>query len=103
MHGQAEKVNTDKPKNENGRKQVALKEPSVALMLQEVIHRGITPENISALEQLVGLYERMQQKDAEREFNAAFSKLQQEMPRVEATEPVPNRDGSVRYRFARFE
>jgi ERF superfamily len=78
-------------------------EPSVASMLQAVIDRGITAENVAALEQLVGLYERMQAKDAEREYNAAFARLQSELPQVEATKPVPNRDGTIRYRFAPFE
>lgn len=78
-------------------------EPSVALMLQKVIESGVTTENVSALEKLCDLYERMQAKDAERVFNAAFAKLQSEMPQIDATKPVPNKDGSVRYRFAPFE
>jgi hypothetical protein len=78
-------------------------EPSVALMLQKVIEGGITQDNVAALESLVGLYDRMQAKDAEREFNAAFAKLQSELASVNATRTVPNKDGSPRYRFAPFE
>lgn len=78
-------------------------EPSVALMLQKVIEGGITTDNVAALEKMCDLYERMQAKSAEQQFNAAFSKLQSELPQVEATKPVPNRDGSIRYRFAPFE
>ncbi len=78
-------------------------EPSVALMLQKVIDGGITNENVAALESLVGLYDRMQAKNAEREFNQAFAKLQSELMAVNATRQVPNKDGSVRYRFAPFE
>lgn len=78
-------------------------EPSVALMLQKVIEGGVTTENVSALEKLCDLYERMQAKSAEQQFNAAFSKLQSELPQIEATKPVPNRDGTVRYKFAPFE
>ncbi len=78
-------------------------EPSVALMLQKVIEGGITNENVSALEALVGLYDRMQAKNSEREFNQAFAKLQSELRSVNATRTVPNKDGSPRYRFAPFE
>ncbi len=78
-------------------------EPSVAMMLQKVIDGGITNENVAALESLVGLYDRMQAKNAEREFNQAFAKLQSELSSVNATRQVPNKDGSVRYRFAPYE
>ncbi len=79
------------------------REPSVAMMLQKVIDGGITNENVAALESLVGLYDRMQAKNAEREFNQAFAKLQSELSSVNATRQVPNKDGSVRYRFAPYE
>ncbi len=78
-------------------------EPSVALMLQKVIEGGITADNVSALVSLVGLYDRMQAKNAEREFNQAFAKLQSELSGVNATRQVPNKDGSLRYRFAPYE
>ncbi len=78
-------------------------EPSVAMMLQKVIEGGITADNVAALESLVGLYDRMQAKNAEREFNQAFAKLQSELSSVNATRQVPNKDGSVRYRFAPYE
>ncbi len=78
-------------------------EPSVAMMLQKVIDGGITADNVSALESLVGLYDRMQAKNSEREFNQAFAKLQSELRSVNATRTVPNKDGSPRYRFAPFE
>ncbi len=80
-----------------------IQEPSVAMMLQKVIDGGITADNVSALESLVGLYDRMQAKNAEREFNQAFAKLQSELSSVNATRQVPNKDGSVRYRFAPYE
>lgn len=78
-------------------------EPSVAAMLSKVIESGVTTDNVAALEQLVGLYERMQDRDAKKTFNAAFAELQSEMPQISATKPVPNRDGTLRYKFAPFE
>ncbi len=81
----------------------AKSEPSVALMLQKVIDGGITADNVSALESLVGLYDRMQAKNAEREFNQAFAKLQSELSSVNATREVANKQGVVMYRFAPYE
>lgn len=82
---------------------VVRQQPSVGDMLQAVIEKGITAENVSAMEQLVGLYERMQSRDAERAFAEAFVKLQADMPKVQAIRPVPGNDGSVRYKFAPYE
>jgi hypothetical protein len=87
-------------------RQLAVKngaEPSVAGMLQSVIDKGITSENVSALESLVGLYERLQSKEAQRAFNEAFSKLQSAMPKILAIKPVLAKDGSVKYHYAPFE
>lgn len=77
--------------------------PNVVSMMQAVIDKGVTGENVAALEKLVDLYERMDNKDAERAFARAFNELQQEMPKIKATQPVPNNDGTVRYKFAPFE
>lgn len=77
--------------------------PNVADMLQAVIQGGVTEANVGAVSQMVQLYERMQALDAEKQFAQAFVALQSEMPKVQATRPVPNRDGTVRYKFAPFE
>lgn len=82
---------------------VAKVEPSVGEMLQAVIERGVTQENVSAIEKLVGLYERMHERRAEQLFAEAFVKLQSDMPKVQATKAVPDRSGGVRYRFAPLE
>lgn len=82
---------------------LALAQNPVAAMLEKVIERGITTENVAALEQLVGLYERMQERDAEKQFAAAFVALQADMPRIDAVKPVPNNDGTIRYKFAPYE
>lgn len=99
-------IQTPKPKLKRVTRTLAVAqspEPSVALMLQTVIEKGVTAENVAALESLVGLYDRMQAKQAEKQFAKAFAELQSEMPRVVATKPVPNKDGTVRYRFAPYE
>jgi hypothetical protein len=77
--------------------------PSVASMLQAVIQGGVSNENVAALEKLVGLYERMQDRDAEKAFAAAFMALQAEIPRVKATKVIPDRNNNMRSSFAPFE
>jgi ERF superfamily len=91
-----------KKPNGNGQ-QLAVPEPSIAVMLQTMLERGITTENIAALEQMTALYERMEDRKAEKEFAAAFNSLMSEIPQIEATKSVPNNDGSTRYRFAPLE
>jgi hypothetical protein len=78
-------------------------QPTVADMLQAVIERGVTQESVAAVGQLVTLYERMQEKDAEKAFAAAFVALQAEMPKVKATKVIPDKHGNVRSTFAPFE
>lgn len=78
--------------------QLAVQEPSVALMLQAMIEKGITADNASAMTQLMSLHERMQDRDAEKQFNAAFNKLQGELPVIVASSVIPNRG-----KYERFE
>jgi len=78
-------------------------QPTVADMLQAVIDKGVTSDNVAAMGELVKLYERMEDKKAEKEFAAAFVRLQAETHIVKATKLVPNNDGSIRYTFAPFE
>jgi|HubBroStandDraft_4_1064222.scaffolds.fasta_scaffold201547_2 hypothetical protein len=77
--------------------------PSIVGMIQTVIDRGVTADNVAALERLVSLYERMQDKDAEKQFAAAFVAMQADLPPIEATKAVPNRDGTIRYHYAPYE
>lgn len=95
---------TDKlAKIETGAVEHVRPQPTVADMLQAVIDKGVTADNVAAMGELVKLYERMEDKKAEREFAAAFVRLQAETRVVKATKAVPNNDGSVRYNFAPFE
>jgi hypothetical protein len=79
-------------------------EPSVALMLSGFIDRGITAENVAAFSQLVTLKERMDDKQAQKDFASALVDLQGETIRVQATKAVDQKaDGTCRYRFAPYE
>lgn len=76
---------------------------NIGAMMQIMVEKGITADNVLAMEQLVKLHERLEDKRAEQEFAVAFVALQSEMPKVQASKAVPNKDGSVRYHFAPFE
>lgn len=65
--------------------------PNVAAMLDAVIKGGVSNENVAALEKLVGLYERMQDRDSEKSFNVAFVALQADLPTIVASSVIPNR------------
>lgn len=60
-------------------------------MLYAVVKKGVTTENVTALEKLCGLYERMEAASAEKAFASAFVALQAEMPILTATTAIPNR------------
>lgn len=78
-------------------------EPSAGQMMQAMITAGITTENVAAFKELVLLQERSEDRNAKRQFAAAFSALQAELPAVQAMQVVPNKDGSVRYKYAPYE
>lgn len=82
---------------------IAVAPPNVATMLQAVIEKGVSNDNVAALEKLVGLYERMQDREAEKAFASDFMELQKELPRVQATKIIPDRNGGMRSSFAPFE
>src|ERR1051325_5586114 len=82
---------------------VAHAQPSAADILQAVVDKGITPDNVNALKDIVALVREERAFQAEREFATAFNALQSEMPRIVAKTAVPNNDGTVRYKFAAYE
>lgn len=73
-------------------------EPSVGEMLKAVVDKGVTHDNVAAIDKLVTLYERMQDRNAEKQFTAAFVKLQTELPTIVASTVIPNRG-----KYERFE
>ncbi len=79
-------------------------EPSIACMLQAMVEKGITSDSVQAFSQLCALKERMEAKQAEREFAQALVNLQGETIRVPATKKVDVKsDGTCRYKFAAYE
>ena len=67
------------------------KDLTVPQMLQTVIQGGVTAENATAFEKLIELHWKMQERDAEKQFNTAFVELQKEMPVIVAESVIPNR------------
>ena len=79
-------------------------EPSIGLMLQTMVEKGINESSVAAFSQLCALKERMEDKQAERDFATALVDLQGETIRVQATKAVDQKsDGTCRYRFAPYE
>jgi hypothetical protein len=70
----------------------------VGQMMQAIIDKGITADNVTVLGQLVALHERMEQKNAERAFAAAFVALQADLPVIVASSVIQNRG-----KYERFE
>lgn len=82
---------------------VAREEPSLGQMLGKFIESGITEQNISAFERLLAMKERVDAKEAEKQFAAAFMALQSDMPPIQASKSVPDKNGNIKYKFAPYE
>lgn len=65
--------------------------PTPSDMLQAIVKGGITPENVTVFEKALDICYRMEQRNAEKAFAAAFVALQSEMPTIVAKTIIPNR------------
>ena len=73
----------------------------LADMMHAAMARGLTTENVSVMKEMLGMFERMDAKQAEKAFTQALARIQSFCRgRVHAVKPVPNNDGSIRYRYA---
>jgi hypothetical protein len=81
-------------KSEAGAVARPIEAPSVAEILRAVVEKGVTTESVGVVEKVVALYERMEDKKAEREYVSALAALQAECQNVIATKDV---DGKFRY------
>ena len=75
----------------------------VVSMMERVLDGGITADNVAAFKVLTEVFERQEDRRAESLFAAAFVALQHEIPKVQATKPVPDKFGVAKYYFAPFE
>lgn len=75
----------------------------IGAILNAITDKEITEQSVAALEKLVGVYERMEDRRSEQLFAEAKAALQAELPQVAATRIIPSKDGTVRSTFASFE
>lgn len=85
------------------RKELTVPQPSVGQMLAALIDKGDPEKNIGVVERLIALQERQEAKEAERAFAVAFHALQAELPSVQVSKMVPDKQGNPRYFFAPYE
>lgn len=78
-------------------------EPTRGQIMMAIAKSGVTKDNAEAMRVLAELQYRDEDRRAEMEFNKAFVLMQAEIPKIRATKPVPNDDGSTRYAYAPFE
>lgn len=63
---------------------------------QDIKSGDFDKDKLAVMKELIAM-------NAQQQFAVAKTNLQSEMPKVQAMRPVPNRDGSLRYKFAPFE
>jgi hypothetical protein len=77
---------------------IARREPTALDMIQSVIEKGVTSENVAALRELVELKRVMDADAAQRAFASAFVDLQSQLPTITAKTVIQNRG-----KYERFE
>lgn len=82
---------------------VARPQPTVADMLRMVVEKGISTENVTAFKELVQLHREEVKASAEKEFAAAFVRLQEELPVISGTRGIPDKNDKIKFRYANFE
>lgn len=75
----------------------------IGAMLNQFVEKGVTQDTVAAMKELVGLYERMEDRGAKQAFTASMTALQAELPKVVAKSIIPNNDGGIRSTFANYE
>ena len=75
---------------------------SIMEMMRQVVNRDDPQEMAGALEQLVTLKERVENRQAKQQFFEAFAAVQADLQTVVATMAVPDKNGNVRWFVAPF-
>ena len=78
-------------------------ENKITAMLQAVVDSGITAESAAAMKELAILYRQEQAHDARLAFNRALNAMQRELPTVDSTRSVPDRNGNTKFVYASYE
>lgn len=85
--------------------QLATENESEGASMLAIIQRAAKDPScdVEKMERLLAMAERMQAKDAEKQFAAAFASLQSNMPTIHAVKAVPDKNGNLKYRYAPLE
>lgn len=76
---------------------------NIGAMVQRILDGGHASENATAIEKLLDVHIKLEDRNAAKIFNTDFIGLQGELPKVKALKPVNCKDGSLKYMFAPFE
>ena len=72
-------------------------------MMDRLIEKGVTPETVAVLKELRLMHIDDQERNAKAAFATAFREMQSELPAIAPMTEVPNKDGSLRYKFASYD
>ena len=78
-------------------------ELQIGQLVQALVKSGVTTESAGALGKMLDVWERMEARRAQADFQRDFLALQAELPKIIPKKIVENRDGTVRYRYAPIE
>jgi len=65
-----------------------------------IMSQAVMAGNVEMAEKMLDLYERMEKKQAKKQFDQAMAKFQAECPVIKKTKVVSDKGGKERYRFA---
>lgn len=75
----------------------------VQAVMQKIIDTGVTGEAVAVMKDLMAMQERIEERRAEQEFNAAYARMQMALPKIATTKPVPDKNGEIKYWYAEFD
>lgn len=90
-----------KPEAEVSSTRSAALAPDLAVMFERVLTDPSI--DVSKLEALIGLNERVMDRAAKAAFDDAFSRMWPELPEVDEKGAIRNKDGSVKSRYSKYE
>lgn len=74
--------------------------PNPGALLQMAFERGV---DVDQLEKIMGLYERWQEREQEKEMNADLAEFRASCPPIPRTKEVKTRNGELLYRYAELD
>jgi len=75
----------------------------VPALMQAIVDKGITPDSVAVMKDLLNIQREIRQDEAKAAFNNDFLALRKECHPIAATKVIPTRDGGVKGKFASLE